>query len=101
MTPEVSCLSREQRLQTTGGLAIVVVRCFDPARDSFEELTLMLHRSFARLGGWRSITVPPPRQLVAPHEMSKKTLAMIDKSVANLKKGKVSKPVDLLAFKGR
>jgi hypothetical protein len=42
-----------------------------------------------------------PRQLVAPHEMSKKTLAMIDKSVANLKKGKVSKPVDLSAFKGR
>lgn len=40
-----------------------------------------------------------PRVLVAPFEVSKKTLATMDKSMANLKKGKVSKPIDLTAFK--
>ncbi|MDB5781199.1 GNAT family N-acetyltransferase [Caballeronia mineralivorans] len=33
------------------GIGSVVLRRFDPASDSFEELTQMLHRSFARLGG--------------------------------------------------
>jgi GNAT superfamily N-acetyltransferase len=33
------------------GIGSVVLRRFDPACDSFDELTLMLHRSFARLGG--------------------------------------------------
>jgi len=33
------------------GVGSVVLRRFDPACDSFEELTQMLHRSFARLGG--------------------------------------------------
>ena len=42
-----------------------------------------------------------PRELVPPFEISKKTLAVIDSSSANLKKGKVSKPIDLSAFKGR
>ena len=32
------------------GIGSVVVRRFDPKRDSFEQLTDMLHRSFARLG---------------------------------------------------
>ena len=42
-----------------------------------------------------------PRELVAPFEVSKKTLAVMDSSMANLKKGKVSKPVDLSSFGGR
>ena len=42
-----------------------------------------------------------PRQLVAPHELSKKTLKTLDSSMANLKKGKVSKPIDLSAFADR
>jgi GNAT superfamily N-acetyltransferase len=33
-----------------GPLARVVVRRFDPARDSFDEMTDLLHRAFARLG---------------------------------------------------
>jgi GNAT superfamily N-acetyltransferase len=32
------------------GIGSVVVRRFDPERDAFEQLTAMLHRSFARLG---------------------------------------------------
>ena len=39
-----------------------------------------------------------PRELVAPFEVSQKTLATMDQSMKNLKKGKVSKPIDLSAF---
>lgn len=42
-----------------------------------------------------------PRQLVAPLEISKATLAGMDESVGNLKKGKASKVLDLSAFKKR
>lgn len=36
-----------------------------------------------------------PRVLVPPFEVSKKTLKMMDKSVTNLKKNKVSDPIKL------
>ena len=36
-----------------------------------------------------------PRVLVPPEAVSKKTLRMLDKAAKNLKKGKVSKPIDL------
>ena len=39
-----------------------------------------------------------PRELVPPLEVSQATLSMMDSAVANLKKGKVSKPVDLTEF---
>ena len=39
-----------------------------------------------------------PRVLVAPVEISKKTLGMMDSAMDNFKKGKASKPVDLSAF---
>jgi len=39
-----------------------------------------------------------PRQLVAPFELSRRSLAMMDASMANFKDGKVSAPVDLTAF---
>ncbi|HTB21923.1 MAG TPA: hypothetical protein VK914_04365 [bacterium] len=42
-----------------------------------------------------------PRELVAPFEVSKRTLATMDASVENLKKGKVSKPIDLSKFEAR
>ena len=38
---------------------------------------------------------------VPPFEISKKSLAVIDSSIANLKKGKASKPIDLSPFKDR
>jgi hypothetical protein len=40
-----------------------------------------------------------PRELVVPFEVSKRTLAVMDASVENLKKGNVSKPVGLSKFK--
>jgi hypothetical protein len=39
-----------------------------------------------------------PRELVAPFKLSKKTLETMDKSMRNLKRGKVSKPIDISAF---
>ena len=36
-----------------------------------------------------------PRELVHPFELSKRTLAMIDSSMANIKQGKASDPIDL------
>ena len=39
-----------------------------------------------------------PRELVAPFEVSRNTLAMMDSAMANLTKGKVSKSVDLSSF---
>ena len=39
-----------------------------------------------------------PRELVAPFEVSQKTLNMMDEAVANIKKGKVSEAVDLSEF---
>jgi hypothetical protein len=39
-----------------------------------------------------------PRILVPPHMISVRSLKMLDKSVANLKKGLASPPIDLAAF---
>lgn len=40
-----------------------------------------------------------PRELVAPFEISDNTLNMMDKSIENLKNGKVSDAIDLDEFK--
>lgn len=39
-----------------------------------------------------------PRVLVSPQAISPRSLKMLDKSVANLKKGLASAPIDLAAF---
>jgi hypothetical protein len=39
-----------------------------------------------------------PRVLVEPFEIQDETLNMIDQSMANLKKGKASDPIDLSSF---
>ncbi|MFA5810244.1 MAG: hypothetical protein WC935_07925 [Thermoleophilia bacterium] len=41
-----------------------------------------------------------PRQLVAPFEISRLSLGMMDQSMENFGKGQVSDPVDLSAFGG-
>ena len=42
-----------------------------------------------------------PRVLVEPNALSKKTLKMMDKSIDNFKKSKVSKAIDLSDFKAK
>jgi hypothetical protein len=39
-----------------------------------------------------------PRELTDPLEISRRTLAMMDASMENLKKGVVSEPIDLSTF---
>lgn len=39
-----------------------------------------------------------PRVLVEPFGIAEDTLKMVDASMANLKKGKASKPIDLTSF---
>ena len=39
-----------------------------------------------------------PRELVVPFQISANTLSMMDKSVENMKSGKVSDPIDLSMF---
>ena len=39
-----------------------------------------------------------PRELTRPKEISKKTLAMMDESIRNYRKGEVSNPIDLTGF---
>ena len=39
-----------------------------------------------------------PRELVAPFQISEKSLAMMDQAMENLKHGKVSKAIDLSVF---
>ena len=39
-----------------------------------------------------------PRELVAPFQISEKSLAMMDQAMENLEQGKVSKAIDLSAF---
>jgi hypothetical protein len=41
-----------------------------------------------------------PRVLVPPQAISGRSLKMLDKSVANLKKGRASAPIDLAGFIG-
>lgn len=36
-----------------------------------------------------------PREFIHPDEISRHTLEMMDKAVKNLKKGRISKPVDI------
>ena len=42
-----------------------------------------------------------PRVLVPPQKISPRSLAMLGKSVANIKKAKVSEPIDLSRFSGK
>lgn len=42
-----------------------------------------------------------PLELVTPYELSRRSLAMMDASMANYSDGKVSAPVDLSAFVDR
>ena len=41
-----------------------------------------------------------PRQLVAPFEISRLSLTMMDQSMENLGKGQVSDPIDVREFSG-
>lgn len=50
LTRRPAMTKHKPRADIKQGIGSVVLRRFDPSRDSYEQLTTMLHRSFARLG---------------------------------------------------
>lgn len=78
----------------------ISIREYDAKLDSKKRITLRnaLFEYFhvSELEDGRIIL--EPRELVKPFSVSANTLAMMDMSVENLKKGKASKPLDLSEF---
>lgn len=72
------------------------IKEYDARLDSKKRITLRgAQTMFYRVREKRDGTIElSPRVLVHPDEISAKTLATMDQSVANLKKGKASKAVD-------
>ena len=74
-----------------------VVKNYDAHLDSKRRITLRgaSYQNYNVSVLKNGCIVLEPRVLVAPPSISAKTLKMIDESVANLKLGKVSDPIDL------
>lgn len=77
------------------------VREYDAKVDSKKRVTLRntVFEYFHVQEMDNGVIILEPRELTAPFQVASNTLAMMDKSVKNLKKGKVSEAVDLSAFK--
>ena len=76
------------------------VRKYDAKMDSKKRITLRnaMYEYYHVEEFEDGRIVLEPRELVPPFQISERTLAMMDKSIENLKQGKVSKPVDLSQF---
>ena len=76
------------------------IREYDARLDSKKRLTLrgvmFDYYHVSEMSDGRIVL--EPRELVAPFEVSQKTLNMMDEAIANIKKGKVSEAVDLSEF---
>jgi hypothetical protein len=79
---------------------LTVVERYDVAADAKKRINLRnaktkyFHVKALSNGAY----VLEPRVLVPPHALSARSLKMLDKSVASLKKGVASAPIDLSAF---
>lgn len=73
----------------------LVINSYDSKVDSKKRITLRKARfDFYNVQEFSDgRIVLEPRVLVPPFEVSKKTLKMMDKSISNLKKSKVSDPI--------
>ncbi len=76
------------------------IREYDAKLDSKKRLTLRgVPFEYYHVSEMKNGTIIlEPRELVAPFEVSKRTLEMMDEAVLNVKKGKVSEKVDLSEF---
>ncbi len=74
-----------------------IVKTYDAKLDSKKRLTIRGTKyEFYRIQEFADGTlVLKPRILVDPDELSENSLAMMDSSIENFKKGKVSKPIDV------
>lgn len=82
---------------------VSVVRNYDVAADAKSRISLRGARTkyFHVTALSNGSFVLEPRVLVAPDKIPARTRSMLERSVASLKKGKVSAPIDLTPFIGR
>ncbi|MBR0090746.1 MAG: hypothetical protein IJP92_03515 [Lachnospiraceae bacterium] len=73
----------------------VAVKAYDAKMDSKKRITLRnaLYEYYHVEEYEDGRIVLEPRELVAPFQISEKSLAMMDQSMKNLKRGKVSKAI--------
>ena len=78
----------------------MAVKAYDAKMDSKKRITLRnaLYEYYHVEEYEDGRIMLEPRELVAPLQISEKSLAMMDQSMKNLKQGKVSKAIDLSAF---
>jgi hypothetical protein len=81
-------------------IGITVLEFYDVAADDKKRISLRGAKTkyFHVKALSNGCYVLEPRVLVPPHAISARSLKMLDKSVASLKKGLASAPVDLSAF---
>ena len=79
---------------------LTVVGNYDVAADAKKRISLRHAKTkyFHVLALSNGSFLLEPRVLVSPRAVSTRSLKMLDKSAANLKKGLASAPVDLSAF---
>jgi len=79
---------------------LTVVEDYDVAADAKKRISLRSAKTkyFHVKALSNGCFLLEPRVLVSPQTISARSLKMLDKSVANLKKGLVSAPIDLSAF---
>ena len=79
---------------------LTVVERYDVAADAKKRINLRNAKTkyFHVKALSNGCYVLEPRVLVSPEAISPRTLKMMDKSAANLKKGLASAPIDLSAF---
>ena len=95
-------MATASRRRPNAGDSVKVVQDYDVAADAKNRISLRGAKTkyFHVKGLANGCYLLEPRVLVSPDSVSKKTLAMLDKSVAFLKKRKASAPVDLSPFTG-
>lgn len=76
------------------------IREYDARLDSKKRLTLRgVPFEYYHVSEMKDGTIVlEPRELVAPFEVSEKTLKMMDEAAVNFRKGKVSEKIDLSEF---
>jgi hypothetical protein len=79
---------------------LAVVEDYDVAADAKKRISLRNAKTkyFHVKAFSNGCFLLEPRVLVPPEAISARSLKMLDKSVANLKKGLASTPIDLTAF---
>ena len=79
---------------------ITVVKQYDVAADAKKRISLQgaSTKYFHVLALSNGAFMLEPRLLVPPEAISARSLKMLEKSAANLKKGRASPPIDLAAF---